>query len=246
MERSHIALASRHYADCVPAIFAHRGARRVAPENTEAAFQMAVELGADGIELDVRLTVDGVAVIHHDAALVDGSILCDLPFRDLPDSVPSLRAALDACGSVIVNIELKHSPNEPNYDTNFDIVQRVIDELDVRNDDPSRWLISSFDLATVNEFLRLRPEVPTAILTIGEPKTGLAHTIQHGHSAWHPWWEDLNDELVSMAHDHGVTVHAWTCNEPEQIASLLELGVDGVITDVPDIALAVRDQNGQN
>ncbi|MGA1570783.1 MAG: glycerophosphodiester phosphodiesterase [Ilumatobacteraceae bacterium] len=229
----------------MPAIFAHRGARRVAPENTEAAFQMAVELGADGIELDVRLTADGSAVIHHDAALEDGRNLYELPLRDLPDSVPSLHAALDACGSVVVNIELKHSPNEPNYDDNFDVVQRVIDELDVRNDDPSRWLISSFDLATVNEFHCLRPEVPTAFLTAGDPTTGLALTIQHGHSAWHPWWEDLNDELVSMAHDHGIAVHAWTCNEPKQIASLLALGVDGVITDVPDIALAVRDQAGQ-
>jgi len=226
----------------VSAIFAHRGARRAAPENTEAAFQVAVELGADGIELDVRLTADGVAIIHHDPSLADGRNLHELSLRDLPHHVPSLLAALDACGSLIVNIELKNSQAESFYDRDFDVVRRVIDELDTRSDDAARWLVSSFDLATLNEFHRLRPEIPTAFLTAGEPESGLSTAIDGGHSAWNPWWQDVRVDLVETAHEHGVAVNAWTCNGPEDIERLIGWGVDGVITDVPDIALLVRDR----
>ena len=224
------------------AIFAHRGARRAAPENTEIAFQLAVEMGADGIELDVRLTADGVAIIHHDPSLTDGRNLHNLSLRDLPERIPSLQTALDACGSVIVNIELKNSLTEPCYDPNFEVVHRVIDELDLRSDDVARWLVSSFDLATLDEFHRLRPEIPTAFLTSGDPEIGLSRAINGGHSAWHPWWQDVSIELVVEAQDHGLAVNAWTCNEPEDIERLIGWGIDGIITDVPDIGLLIRDQ----
>ena len=224
------------------AIFAHRGARRAAPENTEAAFQVAVEFGADGIELDVRMTADGVAIVHHDPFLADGRNLHELSLRDLPQHIPSLPAALDACGSLVVNIELKNSQSDPVYDAEFEVVHRVVDELDARSEDVARWLISSFDLATLDEFHRLRPEVPTAFLTSGAPEVGLTSTIDHGHIAWHPWWQDLTAELVDAAHQHGIAVNVWTCNDPGQIERLLEWGVDGLITDVPDVALSVRDR----
>ena len=97
-------------------IFAHRGARLAAPENTEVAFQLAGELGADGIELDVRVTADGVAVIHHDPRLADGREVHALDLRALPHSIPTLHAGLDACGSLTVNIELKNSRHDPAYD----------------------------------------------------------------------------------------------------------------------------------
>jgi glycerophosphoryl diester phosphodiesterase len=226
----------------VTAIFAHRGARLAAPENTEAAFQLAVEFGVDGIELDVRLTADGVAIIHHDPSLADGRNLHDLSLRDLPQRIPSLQSALDACGSVIVNIELKNSLTEPCYDPDFEVVHRVIDELDLRIDDVARWLVSSFDLATLDEFHRLRPEIPTAFLTAGEPESGLSRAIDGGHSAWHPWWQEITFELVAEAHDHGISVNAWTCNDPEDIERLIGWGIDGIITDVPDVGLLVRDQ----
>lgn len=225
------------------AIFAHRGARRSAPENTEEAFQLAVELGADGIELDVRLTVDRVAIVHHDPTLTDGRVISDIPFRELPHSIPSLQAALDACGgSVTVNVEIKNSPHEQSFDSEFEVVRRVVDELDIRADDGGRWLVSSFNLATLNEFHRLRPEIRSAFLTAGEPESGLETAIEHEHCVWHPWWQDVSADLVAAAHDHGITVNVWTCNEPEHIERMIGWGVDGIITDVPDVALSVRDQ----
>ena len=223
-------------------IFAHRGARLTAPENTEVAFQLAGELGADGIELDVRLTADGVAVIHHDPHLVDGREVHALELRALPHSVPTLHAGLDACGSLTVNIELKNSRYDPAYDSDLAVVHQVIEELDTRADDPSRWLVSSFDLETLNEFHRLRPEIPTAFLTSRTPEPGLSLAVEHSHSAWHPRWEDLTPELLLAAHDLGIRVNVWTCNEPDDLERLINWGVDAVITDAPDVARSVRDR----
>ena len=69
---------------------AHRGASAAAPENTVEAFRLARELGADWVELDARLSADGVVVVHHDAHLADGRMLVDLTLDEMPDSVPSL------------------------------------------------------------------------------------------------------------------------------------------------------------
>ena len=163
-------------------IYAHRGARLAAPENTEVAFQLAGELGADGIELDVRLTADDVAVIHHDSHLLMDERFTPSIYA-LPHSIPTLHSGLDACGSLTVNIELKNSRYDPAYDSDLAVVHRVIEELDTRADDPSRWLVSSFDLETLNEFHRLRPEIPTAFLTSRTPEPGLSLAVEHSHSA---------------------------------------------------------------
>ncbi len=223
-------------------IFAHRGARLTAPENTEVAFQLAGELGADGVELDVRLTADGAAVIHHDPHLADGREVHALDLCSLPHAIPTLNAGLDACGSLTVNIELKNSRHDPAYDRDLAVVHRVIEELDTRADEPSRWLVSSFDLATLNEFHRLRPEIPTAFLTSRKSEAGLSSVVEHAHSAWHPRWEHLTPEFLLAAHDLGIRVNVWTCNEPDDLERLISWGVDAVITDAPDIARSVRDR----
>ena len=81
----------------MPRVFAHRGASQRAPENTVEAFRLAAELGADGVELDVRRSADGALVVHHDPHLPDGRLIAATAFADLPASVPTLAAALDAC-----------------------------------------------------------------------------------------------------------------------------------------------------
>ena len=103
-------------------IIAHRGASRAAPENTVDAFALAVAMGADGIELDVRRTRDGCLVVHHDARIASGEAIIDLDRRDLPDHIPDLRDALLACAGpsgaveVTVNIEIKNDAGEPDFD----------------------------------------------------------------------------------------------------------------------------------
>ena len=99
-----------------PAVWAHRGASASYPENTLEAFAAAVAMGADGIELDVRRTADGVLAVHHDAALADGRSIFRFNASVLPSTVPMLDAALDVCASVTVNIEIKNVPVDPDYD----------------------------------------------------------------------------------------------------------------------------------
>ena len=82
---------------------AHRGASLAEPENTVAAFERARELGADWVELDARRSADGVVVVHHDAHLADGRLIADLTMDELPDGIPSLAEALEACDGMGVN-----------------------------------------------------------------------------------------------------------------------------------------------
>ena len=97
-------------------VIAHRGASRAERENTIAAFRRAVEMGADGIELDVRRSADDRLVVHHDAALADGRLIRHTGSADLPDHIPSLAAALDACEGAFVNVEIKNDPSDPDFD----------------------------------------------------------------------------------------------------------------------------------
>src|SRR3954452_22090130 len=93
-------------------IFAHRGASARYTENTVSAFQGARDLGADWVELDVRRTADGSLAVHHDAHLPDGRRIVELHAADLPDTVPDLAGALDACEPLGVNVEIKNLPGD--------------------------------------------------------------------------------------------------------------------------------------
>src|SRR4029078_7765283 len=95
------------------AIIAHRGASADYPENTVEAFRAAGPLGANWVELDVRRTADGAPAVHHDAQLRAGRAIVGAAAADLPESVPSLAQALDACRPLGVNVEIKNSPHDP-------------------------------------------------------------------------------------------------------------------------------------
>ena len=100
----------------IPMVIAHRGASAAHPENTVAAFVGARDAGADGVELDARRTADGHVIVHHDAQLPDGRVIVELAAAELPDHVPSLAEALDACAGMVVNIEIKNWPDDPDFD----------------------------------------------------------------------------------------------------------------------------------
>lgn len=220
-------------------IIAHRGASNAERENTLAAFRRAGEMGADGVELDVRRTADDVLVVHHDAALADGRIIRTVPFADLPDHVPTLEASLDACAGMFVNIEIKNDLRDPDFDPGEWVAHRVCDALAVRTPH-SRWLISSFRLETVDACRRLGPTIPTAWLVEPAPADVVGTCARHGHAAIHPLDRHLTPEAVRDAHAVGLAVNTWTCDDPERIRELLAWGVDGICTNVPDVALAVR------
>src|SRR5687767_2173304 len=97
-------------------VIAHRGASAAYRENTVTAFAGARDMGADMVELDVRRTADGTLAVHHDAVLGDGRALVGLRRDELPDHVPTLEEALDACAPLAMNIEIKNYMGDPDYD----------------------------------------------------------------------------------------------------------------------------------
>src|SRR6478735_1945839 len=146
-----------------PLVLGHRGASHVRPENTLAAFAKARELGADGVELDVRRSADDRLVVHHDPRLPDGRVIRDTRAADLPGHVPLLDAALDAAVGMFVNTEIKNDPDAPDFDASEWVAYRTCAGLARRGGGP-RWLISSFRLATVATCKAALPSVRTAWL----------------------------------------------------------------------------------
>ncbi|MFZ9382431.1 MAG: glycerophosphodiester phosphodiesterase, partial [Ilumatobacteraceae bacterium] len=175
-------------------VMAHRGASKVELENTTLAFARALEMGADAVELDVRRCGSGELVVHHDPKLSDGRIIFSVDKRDLPTHIPSLAEALDACGSMWVNIEIKNDPKEPDFDPQEVTTRKVVDFLRERGS-LDRWLISSFRRETVDLIRSLMPELKTAwlVMTIDDAQleTVASEMASQGHTALHPWVKQL-------------------------------------------------------
>ena len=220
-----------------PKIYAHRGASRQQRENSVEAFRVAAELGADGVELDVRRTLSGELVVHHDA-YAEGVLIARADRRALPSHVPDLGDALDACSGLRVNIEMKI--DDPHKRESFELAQEVAQHLRSRAEPVGRWLVSSFDHGVVDQMRELFPELPTGLLSWREPWQGvIRHVVDNGHLAIHPNESMVDGQLVRAAHAAGIEVNTWTVNDPERGIELAELGVDGLITDVPHEMLEV-------
>ncbi len=217
---------------------AHRGASKAERENTIEAFRRAREMGAQAVELDVRRTADGALVVHHDPRLADGRVIAEVQVSDLPEHVPSLGAALDACAGMWVNVEIKNDPEEPDFDATDAIADATIEHLVARGED-LRWLISSFRLETVNRCRALAPTIRTAWLVVEVPDDAVATLQANGHVALHPWVRVLTREQIERCHAGGIEVNTWTCDDPVRMNELLDWGIDGICTNVPDVALDV-------
>lgn len=210
-------------------VLAHRGANRLAPENTVPAMREAVDRDADGVELDVHRTADGALVVRHDAGTPDGllSALTLADVRELLPDVPTLPEVLDVCRGRLVNVEIK--------DPDPRCAEAVVDLLAERHaaDDV---IVSSFDLAAVDRVRELAPAVATGFLSFGlDPHSALVLALEHGHTAVHPdVWTLVNVDVaafVTRAHDLERQVNVWTVNDIAQLELLRDAGVDAVITD---------------
>ena len=237
-------------------VIGHRGASRAERENTVAAFRAAAAQGADGVELDVRRTADGALAVHHDPHLADGRAIVATTWADMPDEVPDLAAALDACAGLgTVNVEIKNWPDDVDFDPTLAVVDRVLDVLLARPaTERAALLVSCFHLPTVERVRERAPELATGWLVVGpgigphgapvatDSGDALASTVaalaDGGHRALHPHHAFVNLEMVEVAHAAGIAVNAWTADDPERIVWLADTGVDAVITNVPDVALA--------
>ena len=225
-------------------VVAHRGASKAEKENTLAAFRRAHEMGADMVELDVRRTADMKMAVHHDAHLADGRLIAKTLAADIPAAVPFLAEALDACEGMQVNIEIKNHPEDPDFDDTDRLAAAVAAYLTERGDF-ERWLISGFNRPTVDAMRTLCPQVRTAWLTVGVRADDVASTARSlansGHTAINPWTNHLKKDCVDGMHAQGLQVFCWTVDDPDRMRELISWGVDGIITNVPDVCRAIVD-----
>lgn len=215
----------------VTRVFAHRGASAAERENTIAAFRLAKQLGADGVELDVRRHESGVLAVAHDAVLG----------APLDSSVPALADALDACAGMTVNIEIKNMPGDPDHDPSELLAERVVELLHERASDDV--FVSSFSLSCINRVRELDDSITTAFLVMHAPDDDVIgriidRTRRHGHGAVNPHHMGVTPRLVELAHAAGLQVHTWTVDDPDRMRHLADLGVDTIITNIPDVAIA--------
>jgi glycerophosphoryl diester phosphodiesterase len=241
-------------------IWAHRGSSKAAPENTLAAFDLAVRQGADGIELDVHLTADGIVVVTHDesclratgaAGQVGAMTLQQLRQLDFAalmpgftrQSLPTLAEVFDLIqpSNLIINIELK------NGVWPYPGLEEQVLALAVEHRMHERICLSSFNhysLVLARNLAEARGlHVPCGILYSCGLVEPWRYAIQIGAAAIHPHYANLRiPGLVSDCRQAGVAINAWTIDQPEHLRLALGLGIDAIITNEPDRALAIRGQ----
>jgi len=225
-------------------IVAHRGASADHPENTVEAFVGAKEQGADGVELDVRLSADDVLVLHHDAHLPDGRMVRAVASADLPDTIPSLAEALEATDPLFTNIEMKNLRSDPDHEAVEGLCIAVAG-LIAAFEAHERVLVSSFDLDAVLRIRETDSAVPIGWLVWGQadPVQLISRVDSHGLQAIHPHDLLVDAAFVRRAHDAGVAVNVWTVDDPERGIALAEMGVDAIITNTPALMRAALDRS---
>ncbi|MGD9764249.1 MAG: glycerophosphodiester phosphodiesterase [Candidatus Binatia bacterium] len=260
-----------YFAPPRPRILGHRGAAGVAPENTLPSFAVAAAFGAEYLELDVHATRDGEVVVLHDALLdrtTDGSgpvrdrtwsevaqldAGCrfshdqrSFPFRGQGVRVPRLQDVLRACAAHRLNIEIKQG--EPP------IAEAVL-ELLQRERALARCLLTAEHDDIMAEIRRAAADRVATGLSAGEVLTFLDRVrradlhgyVPPGHALQVPpafgGVDIITPASIAAAHQFGLEVHAWTINDGAEIARLLELGVDGIVSDLPGLAIEVARQH---
>jgi glycerophosphoryl diester phosphodiesterase len=239
-----------YYSDH-PLNFAHRGASSEAPENTIAAFLLAAELGADGIELDVQLSKDGEVVVIHDLWLetttdghgpvrartraelqeLDAGSWFDPIFAQ--QRIPTLQEVVEAVGQrLLLNIELK-TASLVDSDLARAVV-RIVEENQLLD----RVIVSSFNHLALRKVRQLNPRVPIGLLYSPDMSLPLRRTWLRPllrPEALHPYHEMIDAEAVRWAKERGYRIHTWTVDDAGTMWQLVRLGVDLIITNRPDL-----------
>lgn len=235
-------------------IWAHRGARTEAPENTLPAFRRALELGADGIEFDVRLTADGIPVVIHDetvdrTTVGHGPVLAQslAQLRKLEASagmagfegvvIPTLTEVLElvALTNIDINIELKDSTA-----SHHELEEQVLAAIELHGM-ADRTVLSSFNPVSLSSLRRLGATSDLALILRGARFRPWASAKRSGASAIHIQVNrSITPHFVSRAHAAGIAVRPWIVNGEAEIDRMFRIEVDAIFTDVPRLAVEVR------
>lgn len=225
-----------------PIVIGHRGAAAHAPENTLHSFQIALKMGADMIELDVHETNDGELVCMHDydvgrttnrTGLIGEMTLSQIKELDIEDShkVPTLREVLEfSKGKIAVNIEIKV------LDIEMKIAQ-LINEFSMLDE----IIVSSFFHETLSKIKSINPKIKTAVLLNQQIENPVDYSLELGVDGINPLFYTVEPEMIELAHKKQLVIYPWTVNFEDSMVELFTAGVDGVITDYPDIARSVID-----
>jgi glycerophosphoryl diester phosphodiesterase len=225
-------------------VLGHRGASAYAPDNTLEAFRLAVAQGADGIETDIRLTADGVMVLHHEPDEEGLGVFAAHPFDQvraaLPE-IPTIDEMLEVAGDMLLNLEIKNDRGQPDYDPRQRAAAEVVawvGEHDLRD----RVLVSSFDPEMVLRVRVLDDRIVTGQLLDhrADPNKMLAKVAACGHQWVLPFHQRLRiggADIIGEAHALGLAVGTWTVDKPSRIRTLAGYGIDAIITNDPRTAL---------
>lgn len=243
-----------------PILLAHRGDLAHAPENTLPAFEQAIRKGADGVELDAKLTADGHVVVIHDSTVdrttdgkgkvasftleairaLDAGAWFDKKFAGA--KVPLLEEVFETVGKdKLINIELT------NYATPRDGLTLKVCELIRKHNNQAQIIFSSFFASNLKIAAQTLPQVPRGLLALpGLP--GLwarSFGFMFGdYQALHPHLSNVSREQIQRAHRLKRRVHGWTANAPEDVRRLKDWDADGIFTDDPAAALRALGRGG--
>lgn len=228
--------------------FAHRGASGYFPENTMLAFEKAVEMNCTGIETDVQMTKDGVLVLIHDEYVnrtTNGTgLIKDFNFnkvREL-DAGSYLNPNFSQCRIPTVE-ELITLVKDKNIIINFEIktgivfyenIEEKLIELIYKYKIENKVILSSFNHYSMVKCKEISKNIKTGLLYMAglyEPEIYCQHV---GADALHPFYMSINSEIVSAAHKKDLLVNPYTVNDEKVMNSMLQMGVDGIITNFPD------------
>lgn len=236
-----------------PLVWAHRGASGYAPENTLAAFQKAVDLGADGVELDIQLTKDDQIVVIHDETIdrtSDGKgWVKDYTLEELrafnynrtkPEykhaDIPTMREVFELLKptGLFINIEIK--TGMVFYEKIEEKILALAKEMGMED----RACYSSFNHYTVTRIHELKPDAEVGFLYADGPIDMPSYGVKHGVNALHPALYNLQyDGFVKECKEKGLKLNVWTVNERPYMEMCCQYGVDAIITNYPDIAKEV-------
>lgn len=229
-----------------PLIFGHRGSPSVVPENTMQSFKQAFKEGADGIELDVRLTNDKKIIVIHDETVdrtTNGTgLVKELTFKEINRltidkklRIPSLEEVVKFFGNdKWLNIEIK----EPRFEKQL---------IDLLNDlqITQKIIISSFFVKVIQNLNKTSSEFSTAFLFNYRIEDFKSLKDEKNINAIHPHQKLINQELIAEARKNKLQIRAWTVDNPKIAIQLAKFGVEGIITNVPKKIINKLKSNNQ-